>query len=152
MLTINSLDQLRSMVGETLGTTEWHQIDQDTIDKFAEVTDDTERIHLDTDAARQQNLESTIAHGLYVLSLGPKFLYDLMSVHGYSRVLNYGYDKVRFLAPMPVNCWIRMRATIANEREVEGGSIIRIDQTFELKLPDGCISDKPACYAEAAVV
>jgi len=149
---IESLDCLRKMVGEDLGSTQWHQISQKTIDAFADVTGDTERIHLDPRAAEQQNLNSTIAHGLFVLSLGPKLLYELMSVQGYSRVLNYGYEKVRFLAPIPVNSSVRMRAKIAEERPTEGGSIIMFEQTFELMHPNGEILSKPACYAEAVVV
>ena len=151
MLTINSIEQLRGLVGQRIGTTDWHRIGQETIDEFGAVTEDTERIHLDIAAARNQGLDSTIAHGLYVLSLGPKFFYELMEVRGYSRVLNYGYEKVRFLAPIPVDSSVRMTASIANHRPIDGGTIIRIDQTFDLLLPDGELSPKPACHAEAAV-
>lgn len=152
MRTIDSLEELRALVGQSLGTTNWHRIEQETIDEFAAVIEDSERIHLDIEAARHQGLESTIAHGLYVLSLGPKFLYELMEVRGYSRVLNYGYEKVRFLAPILVNSSVRMTASIADHRPIDGGSIIRIDQTFELQHPNGELSPKPACHAEAAVV
>jgi acyl dehydratase len=87
---------------------------------------------------------STIAHGLLTLSLGPAFMEALMAFDGFAHALNYGYDKVRFPAPVPVGSRVRMRATLSKVDEVPGGLQFTITQTFEV---EG--ADKPACVAES---
>lgn len=151
MLTFDSLDDFRAMEGQDLGDTTWHVVDQGTVAAFADATGDRERIHLDQKAARAQGLDGTIAHGLLMLSLGPKFIQELYLVKGCSRVLNYGYEKVRFLAPVPTDSSIRMSARMDRVRDIDGGSAIHMSQTFELRLPDGTIAERPACVAEAVV-
>lgn len=146
-----TLTDLRALEGQELGTSEWYLLDQDTITSFAGTTGDTERIHLDAGAARDQGLDGTIAHGLLTLSLGPMFFQDLLAVTGYSRVLNYGFDKVRFLASVPVDSSIRMVMRLETVRPIEGGSAFHLSQDFELKTPDGTIAARPACVAEAVV-
>lgn len=146
-----SLADLRTMEGCELGTSDWHTVDQDTITAFAATTGDDERIHLDPKAARTQGLDSTIAHGLFTLSLGPMFLQNLYTVTGYSRALNYGFDTVRFLAPVPVDSAIRMTARLEKVRDIDGGSAFHINQAFELRYPDTTVPDRPACVAEAVV-
>ncbi len=97
----------------------------------------------------------TIAHGLYTLSLGPKFLSELYEMKDLALGLNYGFDRVRFITPVPVGSRVRMRARMLSVEDVEGGPAngssagvrVRLEQTFEL---EG--QEKPACVAEAVVM
>jgi acyl dehydratase len=146
MKTFADLDEMRAFVGQDLGAGEWHQVTQERINAFADATDDHERIHVDPARAREAGLGSTIAHGLYTLSLGPKYVYQLYSVTGFSIALNYGYEKVRFLSPVPVDSWVRMRATLSGARPIEGGTVFSLEQTFDIRE-----HDKPACVAESVV-
>jgi acyl dehydratase len=147
MLTISGIDGLRSRVGEELGVSQWHTVTQAHIDAFASATDDYERIHVDPERAKETPWGVTIAHGLYTLSLGPKFLYELFSTEDIPLALNYGFDKVRFLSPVPVGSRVRMRATLAAVDDINRGVRVRVVQTFER---EG--QDKPVCVAESLVM
>jgi len=136
--------ELRDHVGQTLGTSSWHDITQERISAFGDATEDWEALHVDPDRAAQTPWGVTIAHGLYTLSLGPKFQYEIFTVTGYSYPLNYGFDKVRFLSPVKVGSRIRMRQDLIDAERLEGGTKFRTRQTFEL---EG--QDKPACVAES---
>jgi acyl dehydratase len=150
--TFATVADFRSAEGQDLGTSDWLVVDQDIITAFAAATHDSERIHLDTVAAQAQGLDGTIAHGLFTLSLGPKFLQSLYSIEDYSRVFNYGYDRVRFLAPVPVNSAVRMTARLDRTRSLsDGGGVFHITQTFDFRHPDGGMEARPACVAEAVV-
>jgi acyl dehydratase len=144
MLTITGIDELKGRVGEELGVSSWHEVTQDDIDAFAEVTGDHQWIHVDPEKAAQTPFGGTIAHGLYTLSLGPKFTYELFAVEGFAFALNYGFGKVRFPAPLPVDSKVRMRATLAGVEDVAGGVQVTITQTFER---EG--GEKPVCVAES---
>jgi acyl dehydratase len=143
MLTMTSVDDLRALEGQVLGTTGWHEVTQAKINAFADATEDWERIHVDPERAASTPWGVTIAHGLYTLALGPKFLYELFSMTGHSLALNYGYDKVRWLTPVRVDSRVRMTAELLSVEPVEGGSKFRVRQTFEI---EG--EEKPACVAE----
>ena len=147
METIAGTGALRERVGSELGVSDWYEITQDTINAFAAATDDYERIHVDPERAAQTPFGVTIAHGLLTLSLGPKFLYEIFAMSDISLNLNYGYDKVRFISPVPVNSRVRMRALLTAVDDVAGGARGHIQQTFEI---DG--HDKPACIAEAVIL
>lgn len=144
MLTISGPEELKAKVGEELGVSEWHEVTQERINAFAEATEDFQWIHVDPERAKDTPFGGTIAHGLYTLSLGPKFAYSLFTIEGFSFGLNYGYEKVRFPAPLPVDSRVRMRATLAAVDEVPGGLQFRVTQTFEV---DG--GEKPVCVAES---
>jgi acyl dehydratase len=144
MLTISGIDELRAKVGEELGVSEWHEVTQDEIDAFADATGDHQWIHVDPERAAQTPFGSTIAHGLYTLSLGPRFTFALFTIEGFAFGLNYGYNKVRFPAPLPVDSRVRMRATLADVEDVPGGVQLTIRQTFER---EG--EEKPVCVAES---
>jgi acyl dehydratase len=144
MLTISGIDELRAKVGEELGVSEWHEVTQDEIDAFADATGDHQWIHVEPERAAQTPFGSTIAHGLYTLSLGPRFTFAMFTIEGFAFGLNYGYNKVRFPAPLPVDSRVRMRATLAAVDDVAGGVQLTITQTFER---DG--SEKPVCVAES---
>ena len=147
MLTISGIDGLRSRVGEELGVSDWHEVTQRHIDAFAAATDDYERIHVDPERAKETPWGVTIAHGLYTLSLGPKFLYELFSTEDIPLALNYGFDKVRFITPVPVGSRVRMRAVPGRGRGHAQGVRARVQQTFER---DG--QEKPVCVAESLVM
>lgn len=144
MRILNSVDELHALVGQTLGTSSWHQVTQERIQAFADATEDWERLHVDPVRAAQTPWGLTIAHGLYTLSLGPKFQYEIFEMNGHSLALNYGYDKVRWLTPVTVNSRIRMTQELLAADPIEGGSKFRTRQTFEI---EG--QDKPACVAES---
>ena len=140
----NGVDSVKAAVGEHLGYSDWLEITQERVNTFAEATGDFQWIHVDEERAKDTPFGGTIAHGLYTLSLGPKFSYAMFSLEGFTFGLNYGYDKVRFPAPVPVGSRVRMRATLSNVSDVAGGLQITITQTFEI---EG--AEKPACVAES---
>lgn len=144
MLTISGPDELKSRIGSELGVSDWYEVTQERINAFAESTEDFQWIHVEPERAKDTPFGGTIAHGLYTLSLGPKFSYSMFSVEGFAFGLNYGYDKVRFPAPVPVGSKLRMRATLSKVDDVAGGLQITITQTFEI---EG--GEKPVCVAES---
>jgi acyl dehydratase len=122
MKTIEGIEGLRASVGEELGVSDWHEIDQEQISAFAAVTGDDYWIHVDPERAKQTAFGTTIAHGLLTLSLGPKFSYQIYEIKiADSHYLNYGFGNVRFTAPVPVGSRVRMRATLRSVEEVPGG-------------------------------
>ena len=146
MLTITGIDELRAKVGEELGVSDWLEITQADIDAFAQATGDHQWIHVDPERAAQTPFGGTIAHGLLTLSLGPRFSGEAFALEGFAFALNYGYDRVRFPAPLPVDSRVRMRATLSSADEVPGGIQIKVTQTFEI---EG--GEKPVCVAEQLV-
>jgi acyl dehydratase len=144
MLTVNGIDELKTKVGDELGVSEWHEVTQDKIDAFAEVTGDDQWIHIDPDRAKETPFGGTIAHGYYTLSLAPRFSYDLFKLEGVAFGLNYGLNKVRFPAPMPVGDKVRMRMELQSVDDIPGGAQITMKLTFEREN-----GDKPVCVAES---
>ena len=144
MLTISGLEDLRAKVGEELGVSDWHEVTQEAIDEFADVTGDHQFIHVDPERAKETPFGGTIAHGYYTLSLLPMFSYDMFNFEGFAFGLNYGLNKVRFPAPLPVGSKVRMRAELDGVEEIPGGLQITTKATFER---EG--GDKPVCVAES---
>jgi acyl dehydratase len=144
MLTITRAEELRARVGEVLGTSAWHEVTQARIQAFADATEDWEPLHVDPERAKATPWGVTIAHGLYTLSLGPKFQYEIFEMTGHSLALNYGYEKVRWLNPVKVGSRVRMRQELLSAEPIEGGTKFVTRQTFEI---EG--EEKPACVAES---
>ena len=144
MTTITRLDQLQDAKGQDLGTSEWHEVTQKDIDTFADVTGDRYFIHTDPERAKQTPFGGTIAHGYYTLSLAPQFAYTLVAYEGFAFGVNYGCNRVRFPAPMPVGERVRMRMLLARVEEIPGGAQLTTELTFER---EG--GDKPVCVAES---
>jgi acyl dehydratase len=144
MRTITGLDELRKAEGEVLGTSEWHEVTQDDVDTFADVTGDHQWIHVDVERARQTPFGGTIAHGYYTLSLAPRLSDQILRLDGFAFGLNYGLNRVRFPAPVPVGSRVRMTCKIAKLEEIPGGAQITFENTFEV---EG--GDKPVCVAES---
>jgi acyl dehydratase len=144
MLTLTGIDEVKANVGKELGVSDWHEVTQEAINEFADVTGDHQFIHVDVEKAKETPFGGTIAHGYYTLSLLPKFSYSMYSFDGFAFGLNYGLNKVRFPAPLPVGQKVRMRAELVDVQDVPGGVQITTKATFET--PDG---DKPVCVAES---
>ena len=142
-----SADDLKSAVGEQLGYTDWLEIDQKRIDLFAEATGDHQWIHVDRERAAAGPFGGTIAHGYLTLSLVIPLLNDLVDVKGVSMGINYGLNKVRFPAPVPVGSKIRLAAQLGAVEDAGVNAVQAvIDCTIEV---EG--SGKPACAAQAVL-
>lgn len=138
-----SPDELRAAVGVQLGWTEWQEIDQKRIDLFAEATGDHQWIHVDPEKAALGPFGTTIAHGYLTLSLIPSLTPQLLLVEGVKMGVNYGVNKVRFPAPVPVGSRVRATAEVAEVTEAGGGIQLVTKVTIER---EG--GDKPVCVAE----
>ena len=142
--TTDTIARLREVVGVKRGPSEWRTVTQDDINAFADVTGDHQFIHVDVEKAKETPFGGTIAHGYYTLSLLPKFSYELFNFEGFAFGLNYGLNKVRFPAPLPVGSRVRMRAELVGVEDIPGGVQITTKATFER---EG--GDKPVCVAES---
>ncbi|MGK5675668.1 MaoC family dehydratase [Micromonospora sp. URMC 106] len=138
-----SLDELTAAVGETLGPGDWQRIDQSRVDLFADATDDHQWIHLDPERAAAGPYGGTIAHGFLTLSLLPALVGRLYRVRGVRMGVNYGLNRVRFPAPVPVGSAVRATATIAGVSPVDGGVQLVTGVTVECDA-----GAKPVCVAE----
>ena len=135
--------ELLDAVGRHLGYSEWLKIDQPRIDLFAEATGDHQWIHVDPERARQGPFGATIAHGYLTLSLANWFLPQLLQVQGISMGINYGCDRVRFPAPVPVGSRIRGGGEITAATQLNGAVQVVVRMTIEIE--DG---ERPACVID----
>jgi acyl dehydratase len=140
------LDELVASEGSQLGPTEWLEISQDRVNKFADATDDHQWIHVDPERAASGPFGGTIAHGLLTLSLLPYFTHQLYTVENVAMAINYGYNKVRFITPVRVGAHLRARAEISSVTRLEGAVQATLATTVEIQG-----SDKPAAVAESIV-
>src|SRR3954453_9010571 len=120
MLTINGLEEMRARVGEELGVSDWHEVTQADVARSAALTGDDQWIHTDPEHPTQTPFGATIAHGHYTLSLHPGFVKQIVAFEGFAFAVNYGLNKVRFPAPLPVGNRVRMRATLLGVEDVLG--------------------------------
>src|SRR5580692_3788245 len=125
------LDQLKARVGEELGVNDWHEVTQEAINAFADVTLDHQFIHVDPERAKATPFGGTIAHGYYTLSLAPYLLDQIISFERFAMGVNYGLDKLRFPAPLPVGDRVRVRAALDRVDEFDGGAQLALTLTFE---------------------
>ena len=137
---------LRDAAGTHLGYTDWQEMTQERVNLFADATDDHQFIHVDVRRAKQTPFGGTIAHGYLTLSLAAPIMGELMHVSDAKMGVNYGLDKVRFPAPLPVGAQWRGGGEIVEVTEVPGGLQVKSKVTVEVK--DGA---KPACVAETLV-
>lgn len=138
-----TFDDLPGLAGRDLGVTEWREITQERIDAFAGAADDDQWIHTDPERAKDGPFGTTIAHGFLTLSLVIPFWGELFDVEGVSSKVNYGLDRVRFTAPVPVGSRIRMHSVIDSVEEVKGAFQLTTDNTIEI---EG--SERPAVVAK----
>jgi acyl dehydratase len=139
-----SLDEIRSRIGEEIGISSWLTVDQARIDAFADATEDHQFIHVDPDAAAAAGFGGTIAHGFLSLSLLSRMAADAMLIpDGVKMALNYGFDRIRFLAPVKSGKRVRGRFTLDSfEEKAPGQYLMRHNVTVEI---EG--EDKPALTA-----
>ena len=141
--TINGLDELRSLVGDHVGYSEYLDITQERVNAFAEATGDHQWIHVDVRRAKQGPFGGPIAHGYLTLALGPLLGAQVWEVAGVSMGVNYGIDKLRFPSPVPVGSRLRLGARVLDVSDFAGGAQLKMEYTFEV---EG--ASKPACVAE----
>ncbi|MFC8275869.1 MaoC family dehydratase [Streptomyces sp. NPDC057271] len=134
--TVNGIDELRELALRNdgdLGTSDWLEIPQQRIDTFADATDDHQWIHTDPERAAAGPFGAPIAHGCLTLSLFIPLFTGLLDVQGVTTKVNYGFDKVRFPAPVPVGSRIRLAGRLASVDDVPGGVQIAVDGTIEIE-------------------
>lgn len=140
----NGTGELRDAVGTHLGHSDWVVITQERIDLFAEATGDRQWIHVDTEHAKDGPFGTTIAHGYLTMSISNELLPQIVRVEGISMGVNYGVNKVRFPAPVPVGSKVRAGVDLAAVEDVKGGVQTTMIITIDL---EG--SERPACVIEA---
>ena len=143
---VTDMASLRDMAGTHLGYTEWQEMTQDRVNQFADATDDHQFIHVDVERAKSTPFGGTIAHGYLTLSLMAPIMGQLLKVTDAKMGVNYGLDKARFPAPLPVGAQWRGGAELVEVSEVPGGLQAKVKGTVEVK-----DSEKPACVAECLV-
>jgi acyl dehydratase len=141
--TIDGVDELEALVGRHLGYSDWIVVDQERINRFADATGDHQWIHVDPVRAAGGPFKTTIAHGYLTLSMVPLLLGQVVRVQGVAMGVNYGCNKVRFPAPVPVDSELRLGATLASVEEVAGGVQVAMDVTLEVRG-----AEKPSCAAQ----
>ena len=146
MRTITGLEELKAAEGETLGTSDWHEVTQKDVDTFADVTGDHQWIHVDVERAKETPFGGTIAHGYLTLSLGPHLNNQVFKLEGFAFALNYGLNKVRFPAPVPIPSKVRAAPEGQGGHRHPGRRPVVFEVTFER---EG--GEKPVCVAETVV-
>ena len=147
MRTFTSLDEVAGAGGTEIGTSDWVVVDQDRIDAFADATLDHQWIHVDVERAASGPFGTTIAHGFLTLSLLPHFASQVFSLETPGARLNYGLEKVRFPAPVPVGSRLRSHVRFGEVRDLPAGKQLVVEHTVEI---EG--QDKPACVAAHVVL
>jgi acyl dehydratase len=146
MTVVNAIEDLHGHLGQEVGVSEWHEVTQWDVDVFADVTGDRQWIHVDVEAARSGPFQGTVAHGFYTLSLIPMLMGQVLSLENFGFVVNYGLNRVRFPAPMPVGDRVRLRLSIEAIEPRPGST----DLTFLASL-ESARQAKPVCVAESIV-
>ncbi|TMH02084.1 MAG: MaoC family dehydratase [Betaproteobacteria bacterium] len=144
MRVFKHLSELQTLVGQEIGVSDWITVDQQRIDLFAQSTGDHQWIHVDPERAAKGPFGTTIAHGFLTLSLLPEMSATAFDVEDAHMGVNYGLNKVRFTAPVPVNSRVRGRFKLMAYEPFEGGALITSQVTMER---EG--SGKPVCVAES---
>ncbi|MEO9102526.1 MAG: MaoC family dehydratase [Burkholderiaceae bacterium] len=143
MRTFKTLAELADCVGQEVAVSDWMPVTQPMIQQFADATGDHQWIHLDAARAKAGPFGSTIAHGFLTLSMIPAFAHSAYAVEDIRMGVNYGLNKVRFTAPVPVGSRLRGRMKLLSAEPIEGGRQLCWQVTIER---EG--SDKPVCVAE----
>ena len=149
MRVFKDFEEIKSAVGTEVGVSGWVVVTQERIDQFAQATGDDQWIHVDVERAKRESpTRTTIAHGLFTLSLIPEFVRDVMGLKGIRTTLNYGANRVRYLSPVPAGSRLRARVKIvATEDSPNDGLRVTYGITVEM---DG--GQRPACVAEVMAI
>jgi acyl dehydratase len=144
MIEITDVRALRDRIGEEIAVGDWFEVSQARINQFAEATGDAQWIHVDpARAAAESPFKTTIAHGFLTLSLLSSLIRDAMTFHGLRMAINYGMNRMRFVAPVPAGSRIRARFMLVSVEDASGS----VQVTWQVTI-DREHSDKPCCVAE----
>ena len=145
MREIASLAELKTLVGQEVAVSDWVEITQERVNQFAEATGDLQWIHLDVERCKRESpFGGPIAHGFLTLSLLPMLMQSSLRMTDVRMGVNYGLNKVRFPAPVPVGSRVRSRTTVLSVEDIEGGAQVTWQVVIER---EG--GDKPVCVAES---
>jgi acyl dehydratase len=146
MKTVNGVEELTALIGDVVGPSDWREVTQDDVNRFAELSGDDQWIHVDVERAKTESpFGTTIAHGNLTLSLIDGFRLDLIQSTGFKLGVNYGWNKVRFPAPVPIPSRLRATAAIVSVDEI-GDGWWQIVTRFTVEIEGG---DKPVCAADS---
>jgi acyl dehydratase len=143
---VNGVQGLEALIGKEIGPGEWREVRQEDIDTFADLSGDHQWIHVDVERAeRESPFGTTVAHGNLTLSMIDGFRLDLVSSTGFALGVNYGWNRVRFPAPVPAGSRVRARAEIVSVEDV-GGGWWQVVTRFTVEVEG---SEKPCCVADS---
>lgn len=144
---VQGLEELRTLIGQPIGTSAWFDVTQERVNHFAEGTGDFQWIHCDPERAKRESpFGVTVAHGFFTLSLCPVLATEIYEVRGLKLVLNYGLNRVRFPSAVKVGSRVRMTLELVSLRDTSAGVQGTFKNTFEV---EG--ESKPVCVAETLV-
>ena len=145
-VTANGIEELKALIGQQVGPSEWREVTQELIDTFAEVSGDDQWIHVDVERAKTDSpFGTTVAHGNLTLSMIDGLRKDLIQSEGFALGVNYGWNKVRFPAPVPSGARVRAKAEVLSVDEV-GDGLFQVAQRWTIEVEG---NEKPACVAES---
>ena len=145
MRIFNDFEELKSAVGSEIGVSDWVVVTQEQIERFADATGDDQWIHVDVERAKRElPTQKTIAHGLLTLALAPELIRAVARIRGLKRTLNYGANRIRYLAPVPSGSRLRGRLRIADAEDVPPDGL-RVTYGLTIEIEGGT---RPACVAE----
>jgi acyl dehydratase len=143
---VSGIEELQQLVGQEVGPSDWREVTQQDIDTFARLSGDDQWIHVDVERARRESpFGTTVAHGNLTLSLIDGMRRDLIASGGFKLGVNYGWNRVRFPAPVPAGSRVRARAEVVSVEDV-GGGWWQVVTRFTVEVEG---QDKPACVADS---
>ncbi len=144
--TVRGIDEMKALIGQEIGPGDWREVTQDLINTFGEVSGDDQWIHVDVERAEKESpFGTTVAHGNLTLSMIDGFRLGLIKSEGFTLGVNYGWNKVRFPAPVPAGSKLRAKAEVVSVDEA-GGGWWQIVTRFTVEVEG---NEKPACVAES---
>jgi acyl dehydratase len=145
-VTVNGIADLQALLGKEVGPTDWRDVTQEDIDLFAKLSGDDQWIHVDVERAKTESpFGTTVAHGNLTLSMIDGLRRDLIESKGFKLGVNYGWNKVRFPAPVPAGSKVRAKAEVTSVDEV-GGGWYQVVTKFTVEVEGG---EKPVCVGES---
>jgi acyl dehydratase len=149
MRVFKDFNEIRSAIGTEVGVSDWVEVSQERINRFAEATGDQQWIHVDVKRAKEEGPgKTTIAHGLLTVSLVPEFVRSVMGLEGIRNTLNYGANRIRYLAPVPAGSRLRGRISIVGTQDASPNGL-RVTYGISIEIEGG---KRPACVAEMIAV
>ena len=146
MKTIDGIEEMKALIGETIGPSDWREVTQEDVNAFAELSGDDQWIHVDVERAKSESpFGTTIAHGNLTLSMIDGFRLALIESTGFKLGVNYGWNKVRFPAPVPIPSRLRASASLVSVEEI-GDGWWQIVTRFTVEIEGG---EKPVCVGDS---